>query len=305
MRKKPATRHGEPRNTPSLKNTRKGVVPEALHGLQFFADHDDSKILIELYVRPEGAVGGKSPAASSGARKPSAETKSIERFTTAIGALVPELAGVAVFATSAVEDETRLRAPLTAMHSESSNTIGKKSLVYRVVEEDYRVSGGSFFQTNRLLIDELVKVTVGSNDGRVALDLYAGAGLFTRKLARTFHQVIAVEASPHAFDDLRGNVPENVKCISMTTEAFLGQRAAKLSPDLVVVDPPRGGLGERVTRTLCGMSASYVIYVSCDPATLSRDLRLLLESGFRVEQAHLVDMFPQTYHMETVLHLRR
>jgi len=117
--------------------------------------------------------------------------------------------------------------------------------------------------------------------------------------------VLAVEASPHSYADLRRNVPANVKCIRATTEAFLADRAAKLAPDLVVVDPPRAGLGEKTTAALCRMSASHVTYVSCDPATLSRDLRRLLESGYRVEQAHLVDMFPQTYHTETVLHLAR
>ena len=97
----------------------------------------------------------------------------------------------------------------------------------------------------------------------------------------------------------------NVKCVRTTTEAFLAERAAKLAPDLIVLDPPRAGLGEKAATALGRMSASHVTYVSCDPATLSRDLRVLLESGYRVEQAHLVDMFPQTYHMETVLHLAR
>ena len=73
----------------------------------------------------------------------------------------------------------------------------------------------------------------------------------------------------------------------------------------MLVDPPRAGLAEKATAALCRTSASRVTYVSCDPATLSRDLRLLLESGFKVEQAHLFDLFPQTAHMETVLHLVR
>ncbi len=141
--------------------------------------------------------------------------------------------------------------------------------------------------------------------GRAALDLYAGAGLFTLALARKFDQVLAVESSPHSFADLRLNVPDNVKCIRATTERFLAERGPKLVPDLVLVDPPRAGLGEKTAAAIGRMSVSRVTYVSCDPATLSRDLRLLLESGFRVEQAHLVDMFPQTFHLETVLHLAR
>ena len=81
--------------------------------------------------------------------------------------------------------------------------------------------------------------------------------------------------------------------------------AGRLAVQFVLLDPPRAGLGETATRALCRTSASCVTYVSCDPATLSRDLRVLLESGFRVEQAHLFDLFPQTAHMETILQLIR
>jgi 23S rRNA (uracil1939-C5)-methyltransferase len=295
---------------------RKRVVPESLHGLQFFANHDDTKLLVELYVRPEdgvrrpSAIGGKGSGTGSqppaGAPQETAtNAKVLQTFAAQLGNFVPELSGVVVFATSATEDESRQRAPLTSIHSEASLVIGEKALNYRAAGQDYRVSGGSFFQTNRYLADKLVEVVVSEHKGRAAVELYAGAGLFTSHLARNFDQVIAVEASPHSFADLQNNVPHNVKCLSITTEKFLAERAAKLAPDLVVLDPPRAGLGEKAAKALCHMSASHVTYVSCDPATLSRDLRVLLESGFRVEQTHLVDMFPQTYHMETVLHLAR
>ena len=99
--------------------------------------------------------------------------------------------------------------------------------------------------------------------------------------------------------------PANVKCVRTTTEAFLAERAPKSDFDRVLLDPPRAGWAKRQQVALSRMSALHVTYVSCDPATLSRDLRVLLESGYRVEQAHLVDMFPQTYHMETVVHLSR
>jgi 23S rRNA (uracil1939-C5)-methyltransferase len=266
---------------------REAAIPEILHGIQFFANHEDARLLIELYVR-QGS-----------------DAKVVQPFAAALHKAVPEIAGVGVFATSSVEDESRQRAPLTSTHSEPSQAIGEDFMVYRAAGENYRVSGGSFFQTNRHLVDKLVEVTIGKHTGRNALDFYAGAGLFTSQLARNFDQVIAVEASPHSFADLRQNVPHNVKCLSITTEAFLAERAAKLAPDLIVLDPPRAGLGEKAARALTRMSAPHVTYVSCDPATLSRDLRVLLESGYRVEQVHLVDLFPQTYHMETVLHLAR
>ncbi len=280
---------------------RDGVVPQSLHGLQFFANHDDTKLLVEAYVRPDNppthpskrSVGGPPPA------------QEFQPFAAALHGMLPQVAGVIVFRASGVEDETRQRAPLTATHSEASQTIGDGSLLYHAVGHDYRVSGGSFFQTNRFLTETLVQIVIAGRKGRGALDLYAGAGLFTAQLARNFDTVLAVESSPHSFADLRHNVPPNVKCIRATTENFLAERAAKLAPDLVVVDPPRTGLGEKAARALGRMTVPRVTYVSCDPATLARDLRVLLEFNFRVEQAHLVDMFPQTFHMETVLHLAR
>jgi 23S rRNA (uracil1939-C5)-methyltransferase len=88
-------------------------------------------------------------------------------------------------------------------------------------------------------------------------------------------------------------------------EEYLAAKAEKLKPDLVVADPPRAGLGERVARGLAKMGARRLTYVSCDPATLARDLATLTTGGYRVERVHLVDLFPQTYHIETVVELVR
>ena len=264
-----------------------GLAPQPLHGVQFFVNDSDTKLLMESYVHPGSSA------------------KELQPFAAELHNSLPELAGMVVFAAAPAEDETRQRAPLTSTHTEKSQAIGEDFLSYHAVGADYRVSGGSFFQTNRFLIDKLVEVVVGNRTGRAALELYAGAGLFTRHLARNFDHVLAVESSPYSFADLRHNVPANVKCIRTTTELFLSERAEKLAPELVVLDPPRAGLGEKATLALCRMSASHVTYVSCDPATLSRDLGVLLKSGYRIEQAHLLDLFPQTYHMETVLHLSR
>jgi 23S rRNA (uracil1939-C5)-methyltransferase len=213
--------------------------------------------------------------------------------------------GVVVFATSPVEDDSRQRAPLSSVHPETSQAFGADSLIYHSGKYRYRVSGGSFFQTNRFLVDQLVKIVTADQKGEAALDLYAGVGLFTLPLADRFNEAVAVEASPHSFSDLRQNAPANVLPVRATTENFFRDRAAKREFDLVVVDPPRAGLGEKTVSALGRMSAPRVTYVSCDPATLSRDVRVLLECGFKVEQAHLVDLFPQTFHMETVLHLAR
>ncbi len=264
-----------------------GVVPSTAHGIQFFANHDDQQMLVELYVAP------------------GSDTRECQPFAAALHEAVPAIQGVVVFASASADDDSRQFAPLTSVHSEPGQAIGNGELQYRVADHEFRVSAGSFFQTNRFLVDELAQVAIGEHKGRAALDLYAGAGLFTLPLSRRFDEVLAVEASPTSFADLRNNAAPNVKAIRATTEAFLTERGPKLAPDFVIVDPPRAGLGEKAARALGRMSVPRVTYVSCDPATLARDLRVLLESGFKVEQAHLFDLFPQTAHMETVLHLAR
>jgi 23S rRNA (uracil1939-C5)-methyltransferase len=264
-----------------------GAVPNAAHGIQFFANHDDQQMLVELYVRP------------------GTDARACQPFGAALHQLVPAIQGVVVLECVAAEDDSRQFAPLTSVHPEKGRAIGNSELRYRVATDEFRVSAGSFFQTNRFLVEELARVAVGENKGRAALDLYAGVGLFTRPLSLRFDEVLAVEAATASAADLRHNAAWNVKPIRATTEAFLLDRAAKLAPDLVMVDPPRAGLGEKTTRALGRMSVPRVTYVSCDPATLARDLRVLLESGFKVQQAHLFDLFPQTAHLETVVHLAR
>jgi 23S rRNA (uracil1939-C5)-methyltransferase len=266
---------------------RVGSVPSSIHGMQFFANHDDTQMLVEAYVRQE------------------APAKDCNAFAAALISKLPSIAGVVVFSVSPVEDETRQRAPMSSVHNEDAFVVGSESLIYHAVGHNYRVSGGSFFQTNRYLIDDLVETATTGNGGKLALDLYAGAGLFTLALAAKFAGVLAVESAPHAYADLERNAPANVKPSRATTEAFLAGRTTKLPIDYVLVDPPRAGVGEKTAAALGRMTASRVTFVSCDPATLSRDLLVLLESGFKVEQAHLFDLFPQTAHMETVLHLVR
>ena len=182
--------------------------------------------------------------------------------------------------------------------------IGAESIAYHTKQHTYRVSAGSFFQVNRFLVDELVGLVTEGASGKVALDLYAGVGLFSAVLARSFAQVIAVEASQTSYGDLRHNCGLEVKAVRATTEKYLAQ-SSRLHPDHVVADPPRSGLGENVVRHLARLSASRITYVSCDPSTLARDLRTFVALGYRIEGAHLIDLFPQTFHIETVFHLTR
>jgi 23S rRNA (uracil1939-C5)-methyltransferase len=167
------------------------------------------------------------------------------------------------------------------------------------------VSGGAFFQVNRFLVEELVKVVTGNRSGELALDLYAGVGLFSLALGASFRHIVAVESSQGSAGDLKYNCPPNGKAVRATVDDYLAAKGAKVRPELVVVDPPRAGLGERVSRELAKLETRRVTYVSCDPATLARDLVALTAGGFRVEQVHLMDLFPQTYHIESVVELVR
>lgn len=182
---------------------------------------------------------------------------------------------------------------------------GADHLIYTVAGEPYRVSSGSFFQVNHFLLERMVSEVCHVRNGNLAWDLFAGVGLFARQLARTFTQVVAVEAAPASVTDLRTNLPGH-SIEPKTTLQFLREAAsnsALTTPDYIVLDPPRAGLGTEAATLLANLRAPQVTYVSCDPATLSRDLAALLKSGYRLQKLALIDLFPQTFHLESIAHL--
>jgi len=164
----------------------------------------------------------------------------------------------------------------------------------------FRVSRNSFFQVNRFLVDRLVECAMGGAEGAWAVDLYAGVGLFAARLAKRFGKVAAVESSASAFRDLEHNVP-GIIAENKTSEDYLA--ALQERPDLILADPPRAGLGKHAVKELVRIQAPRLTIVSCDPATLARDLQALLAGGYRIEKMTLVDLFPQTFHIETVVNL--
>jgi 23S rRNA (uracil1939-C5)-methyltransferase len=187
---------------------------------------------------------------------------------------------------------------------------GATSLAYRAAGFDYRVDQGAFFQVNRWLVDALAeRVTTGRQDtmeGGLAWDLFAGVGLFARRLTQTFERVVAVESAPSATQALAANLEGTGGTpIRATTLDFLRRDHKGQRPDLIVVDPPRTGLGAETCALLAEIAAPAVVCVSCDPATLARDLRALIASGYAIQSITLADLFPQTFHLETVVELRR
>jgi 23S rRNA (uracil1939-C5)-methyltransferase len=258
---------------------RAGSAPEEISEIEFFADADDTRLLAACYCKRE----------TSGERA--------QEIAEQLKLALPEAVGVGMF--------LALRHGAIRTEANPLALAGAGELIYKTQSASYRVSAGAFFQVNRHLTDTLVRLVTGGRSGQVALDLYAGVGLFATVLARSFAQVVAVEASPTSFADLKYNLPRNVKTVQATTEQYLRKEAGRWKPELVVIDPPRSGLGESVVGGLIALGAPQVVYVSCDPATLARDLKALLGSRYRVERAHLVDLFPQTYHLESVFHLVR
>lgn len=183
---------------------------------------------------------------------------------------------------------------------------GEASLAYRVDGFDYRVDHGAFFQVNRWLVDALVERVTGGQSGALAWDLFAGVGLFARRLTVSFARVVAVESAPQSTtalaQNLSGTTGTGVKAEAL---GFLSNQKKAPRPDLIVVDPPRTGLDAETTSLLAGIAGLSLVYVSCDPATLARDLRALIGSGYSIESICLADLFPQTFHLETVVRLRR
>jgi 23S rRNA (uracil1939-C5)-methyltransferase len=178
------------------------------------------------------------------------------------------------------------------------------ALDYAAAGQTWRVSGGSFFQVNRFLIDRLVETALDGAEGQTALDLYAGVGLFSLALAKRFASVTAVESGARAAADLRFNAERAGVALGVQkTDAEVWTEQLDTAPDFVLLDPPRAGIGKRMVGRLAQLKPPRLAIVSCDPATLARDLAGLTGSGYRIERLTLVDLFPQTYHLETVAHL--
>lgn len=181
----------------------------------------------------------------------------------------------------------------------------RASLEYAVGGDSFRVSHQSFFQVNRFLIQQLVDAALRESEGFHALDLYAGVGLFTLPLTRRFtRKVTAVEVVKSAVSDLTHNLERagrDAAVIQQPVEKFL--RGYQERPDFCLADPPRAGLGKETVKELARIHPRRLTIVSCDPTTLARDLKGLLAAGYRIIDVTLVDLFPQTYHLESVVRL--
>jgi 23S rRNA (uracil1939-C5)-methyltransferase len=262
--------------------TRSGHLPEKILEIEAFADSDDAKIALNVAFERF--------------------TKSPAGFAATLREALPYLESLLLL------DQSKDRFELT----------GPGFLVQQAGGFRFRVSHLSFFQVNRFLIEDLLQTMVAGANGEVALDLYAGVGFFTLPLARTFKKIVAVDANLAAMRDLQINAETaGVAVISHNAHAEEFLRKTEERPDFISLDPPRSGLGAEAAAKMAALGAAEIVYLSCDPSTLARDLAVLTGTAkktsaeqtpgirYQIEEMHLFDLFPQTFHIETLVRLRR
>jgi 23S rRNA (uracil1939-C5)-methyltransferase len=261
---------------------RAGRLPEGIQEIEGFADSADEKITLnvafEKFTQPAAALAASFQSA------------------------VPQLESLLLL------DQKKNRFELT----------GPGYLTHEAGGYKFKVSHLSFFQVNRFLLEDLLKTVTANAHGALALDLYSGVGFFTLPLAKTFQRVVSVDANLAATRDLYANAEiAGVTIVSHNEhmEEFLKKTDEK--PEFVVLDPPRAGLGAETAEKLAELGAQEIVYLSCDPSTLARDLAVLTSSQrkpkeitgpsirYEITEMHLFDLFPQTFHIETLVRLRR
>lgn len=262
---------------------------DAAAEVELFCDHTMKRVQITLFCAPRTKL----------------IFNSFDRMAIALQAYAPQ--GVLITATAAAAFD-----PRTGPTGRTLAEVGAPGLNYRVLDETYWITRGGFFQVNRFLLETLVELVCNDADGprtgTLAWDLFAGVGLFSRVLAHSFSRITAVEANPTAAADLAAALARyspSSTVLESTTLDFL--RRAVLDrdrPDLIVLDPPRAGVGPEACEFLLRIAAPSLVYVSCDPTTLARDLSVL-QPLYNIRALHLIDLFPQTFHLETITLLER
>ena len=202
--------------------------------------------------------------------------------------------------------ETLIQPLLDAIAPEIAS--GQRVYDEELLGERFHVSAASFFQVNTLQAENLIGLVRDSLDlgpDDVLLDAYAGVGTFAKTLAGTVREVVAIEVSAASVADGKANTADkpNITWLQGEVEALLPE--LRLRPTAAVLDPSRQGCGRPTLDALIAAETPRIAYVSCEPATLARDLRLLVDGGYQIAHVQPVDMFPQTYHIEAVTVLRR
>jgi 23S rRNA (uracil1939-C5)-methyltransferase len=274
----------------ALANPRPAPWLNAADQLELFAVADESRLQLTLSLR------AKKP--------PTILATEFTAFCEQLRTQIPGLAGAAIALLPPASKDRSRRTEI----ARPGPTWGAPGLNYSVAPQPatYWVPRGAFFQANRFLLPELLRLVTHGRSGNSVWDLYAGVGLFSRPLAAQFDEVVSVEIAEPAASALASTKLPNLRAVKATTLDFLRANVIQRErPDLVVLDPPRTGAGPEVCTLLARIAAPTLIYVSCSPQTLPTDLAILIASGYTVAELHLLDLFPQTTHIETIVILHR
>ena len=199
-----------------------------------------------------------------------------------------------------------IEAGISVAHVYEENTVviaGNDHIVIPVLGRDFRVSAASFFQVNTAMAERMVEYLLANltlSPTNTLLDVYCGVGLFSAFLAPKCERLLGIESSPSACEDFTINLDEfdNVEPYEGLAEDVLPHLEAK--PDVILADPPRAGLEKRVVDGILQLSPRVIAYISCDPSTLARDAARLVNGGYRLKDVTPFDLFPQTYHIESI-----
>ena len=207
--------------------------------------------------------------------------------------------------------ELEIEAEISVVHVYEENAVviaGNDHINISVLGRDFRVSAASFFQVNTAMAEKMVEHLITNlpiSQSATVLDVYCGAGLFSAFLAPKCGRVIGVESAPSACEDFAVNLDEfdNVELYEGLAEDVIPHLDAK--PDIVLVDPPRTGLEKRVVDGILKLNPRVIAYVSCDPSTLARDAARLIGGGYHLKEVTSFDLFPQTFHIESISFFER
>jgi 23S rRNA (uracil1939-C5)-methyltransferase len=199
-----------------------------------------------------------------------------------------------------------IEASISIAHVFEENAVviaGNDYVIISVLDRDFRVSAASFFQVNTAMAEKMVRHLIDHltiTPSATLLDVYCGAGLFSAFLAPKCQRLIGIESSPSACEDFSVNLDEfdNVELYEGLAEDVIPYLEVK--PEVILVDPPRAGLEKRVVDGILKLNPQRIAYVSCDPSTLARDAARLIRGEYHLKDVTPFDLFPQTYHIESI-----
>ena len=202
--------------------------------------------------------------------------------------------------------ELEIEAAISITHVYEENTVviaGNDHVVIRVLERDFKVSAASFFQVNTVMAEKMVNhllTNLPINQSATLLDIYCGVGLFSAFFAPRCEHVIGIESSESACEDFVLNLDEfdNVELYEGSAEDVIPH--LKANPGVILVDPPRAGIERHALDAIIKLNPQMIAYISCDPSTLARDAARLINGGYRLKDVTPFDLFPQTFHIESI-----